>query len=295
MSDPSGLMVDCGNGYCGLPACNNGGATAGSSRDPGGCNVNCSNYPAASKWVNRGAIDVDLTPIKKKPRRWYQPVRNLVAGFGDRISEQWRGLEDASCFVSQEGHPWGCGSAPMTELARPSNAVRALTGADDPDIDRTSRGYKTGRVIADLVGPIPLIAPAAIEQTAAVTATRAATRAAAKITSRAERGAVGGERLLWTSWQNYPKVTQGGREYAQIGDRLYSHHAVDRLQPSGLGAPAGATGAGRSISPNFLEDVLGSTRGVPVKGPNGEPRLSFVSGSVQVITENDIVITVITR
>ncbi len=105
----------------------------------------------------------------------------------------------------------------------------------------------------------------------------------------------GGERLLWTSWQTYPKVTQGGREYAQIGDRLYTRHAVDRLQPSGLGAPAGATGAGRSISPNFVEDVLTSTRGVPVKGPNGEARLSFTSGTVQVITENNIVITVITR
>ena len=109
------------------------------------------------------------------------------------------------------------------------------------------------------------------------------------------KAANGGERLLWTSWQNYPKVTQGGREYAQIGDRLYGHHAVDRLHPSGLGAPAGATGAGRSISPNFVEDVLGSTKGVPVKGPNGEARLSFTSGTVQVITENNIVITVITR
>jgi hypothetical protein len=102
-------------------------------------------------------------------------------------------------------------------------------------------------------------------------------------------------RLPWTSWQNYPKTTVDGREYAQIGDRLYSRHAVDRLQPRGLGAPAGASGPGRSISPNFVEDVLSSTRGVPVKGPNGEPRLSFVSGSVQVITENNIVVTVITR
>jgi hypothetical protein len=32
-----------------------------------------------------------------------------------------------------------------------------------------------------------------------------------------------------------------------------------------------------------------------VKGPNGEARLSFTSGTVQVITENNIVITVITR
>lgn len=96
--------------------------------------------------------------------------------------------------------------------------------------------------------------------------------------------AEGGGRLLWTWWQNYPKVVQGGREYAQIGDRLYARHAVDRMQPSGLGAPAGATGAGRSISPNFVEDVLSSTRGVAVKGPNGEARLSFTSGTVQVVT-----------
>lgn len=98
----------------------------------------------------------------------------------------------------------------------------------------------------------------------------------------------GGSRLLWTSWQNYPKVMQGGREYAQIGDRLYTRHAVDRMQPGGLGATAGAAGPGRSISPDFVEDVLGSTRGVPVKGPAGEARLSYTSGSVQVITEDGI-------
>ena len=105
----------------------------------------------------------------------------------------------------------------------------------------------------------------------------------------------GAGKIPWTSWQNYPKVTQGGREYAQVGDRLYTRHAVDRMQPSGLGAPAGATGPGRSISPNYIEDVLGSTKGSPVKGPNGEARLSYTSGTVQVITEDNIVITVITR
>jgi RHS repeat-associated protein len=105
----------------------------------------------------------------------------------------------------------------------------------------------------------------------------------------------GGGRVLWTSWQNYPKVTVDGREYAQIGDRLYTQHAVDRMQPSGLGTPAGAPGPGRSISPNFIEDVLDNTQGVPVKGPAGETRLSYSSGSVQVITEDGIVITVITR
>jgi hypothetical protein len=101
--------------------------------------------------------------------------------------------------------------------------------------------------------------------------------------------------LLWTSWANYPKVTVNGREYAKIGDRLYSHHAVDRLQPSGLGAPAGATGAGRSVPPSVIDDILSTVKGTRVTGPHGEVRFSFVSGSVQVITEDDIVITVITR
>lgn len=43
------------------------------------------------------------------------------------------------------------------------------------------------------------------------------------------------------------------------------------------------------MSPNFVEDVLGSARGVPITGRDGEPRLSFVGGSVEVITENGIV------
>ena len=49
------------------------------------------------------------------------------------------------------------------------------------------------------------------------------------------------------------------------------------------------------MPPNMIEDILQSTKPTDVLGPHGEPRLSYVSGTVQVITENDIVITVITR
>ena len=87
-----------------------------------------------------------------------------------------------------------------------------------------------------------------------------------------------------------------GREYAQVGNRLCSRHAVDRRQPRGLGAPAGATSAGRSISPNFVEDVIrtGSTRDVIV---DGVTRTIYSSGSVQVVTEQGgrIVVTVLTH
>jgi hypothetical protein len=65
--------------------------------------------------------------------------------------------------------------------------------------------------------------------------------------------------------------------------------------------PGGASGPGRSISPNYVEDVLTSNQSVrkPAVGPNGEARWSYTSGTVEVITEpssgGEIVITVITR
>ena len=110
-------------------------------------------------------------------------------------------------------------------------------------------------------------------------------------------GAGGPERIPWTTYSEYPKVTIDGREYADVGGRPYTQHAVDRTLPSGLGAPAGGSGPGRSIAPQYIDDVLTSSHTVtkPVEGPNGEARVSHVNGSVEVITEGEIVITVITR
>jgi RHS repeat-associated protein len=97
-------------------------------------------------------------------------------------------------------------------------------------------------------------------------------------------------RPLWGFWDDYPKVTVNGTEYADVGGRLYTQHAVDRMIPRGFGG-------GRSISPTYVEEVLTSDLTVvkPVTGPLGQPRLSYVNGSVEVITENDIVVTIITR
>jgi len=89
----------------------------------------------------------------------------------------------------------------------------------------------------------------------------------------------------WTKWEDYEKVTVDGREYAKVGNRLYTRHAVERTYPSGL--------LGRSISPKFIEDVIetGIIRKVVI---NGIERIIHTSGTVQVVTEqNDrIVITV---
>ena len=105
-----------------------------------------------------------------------------------------------------------------------------------------------------------------------------------------------GGKIRWGFWDDYAKVTVEGREYAQVGDRLFTRHAVDRMTPSGLGTAAGGA-KGRSVSPNFIEDVLTSPKSsrISMKGPDGEARVSHQLGTLQVITENDIVITVITH
>ena len=101
------------------------------------------------------------------------------------------------------------------------------------------------------------------------------------------------KKLPWNSWANLPKVVENGKEYAKIGDRLYTGHAVDRTLPSGLGHPAGGAGPGRSISPTFVEDVIrnGSQTRITV---DGVPRIVHTSGTVKVVTEQGgrIVITV---
>jgi hypothetical protein len=103
----------------------------------------------------------------------------------------------------------------------------------------------------------------------------------------------GTEKLLWTSWREYPKVVENGREYAQIGNRLYTRHAVDYLQPSGLGTPAGATNIGRSISPTFVEEAILNGQATTVM-VDGVERTKHVWGDIQVITEDAgrIVVTV---
>ncbi len=102
--------------------------------------------------------------------------------------------------------------------------------------------------------------------------------------------------LEWNSWQNYPKTTVNGKKYAQVGDRLYSQHAVDRMQPSGLGSPAGTVGAGRNISPKIVEHTIKNGTKTHTTVNNIE-RILHWSGDVGVVTENNskVVITILRR
>ena len=74
---------------------------------------------------------------------------------------------------------------------------------------------------------------------------------------------------------------------------MYSQHAVDRMQPSGLGSPAGTVGPGRNITPNMVESVI--KEGTPQNSVvNGVTRTTYWSGDVGVVTENNsnIIVTI---
>jgi hypothetical protein len=94
-------------------------------------------------------------------------------------------------------------------------------------------------------------------------------------------------RLPWTSWQNATKVTVGGREYAQIGGRLYTQHAVERMMPSGL------SGYGRSIAPAYVEEAI-RTGTTTTQVVDGVTRTIHSSGTLRVVTEDGgrIIVTV---
>ena len=123
--------------------------------------------------------------------------------------------------------------------------------------------------------------------------------------------AIGGEsRLLWGRWEDYPKVKIRGRDYAKIGERLYTDHAVERMGPAGtapsaqnpsqskLERPKTADDARdtpyqrRGVSPTFVEYVIEYGTPRTTTGPRGEVRIIHSSGTVDVITENEIVITI---
>ena len=118
-----------------------------------------------------------------------------------------------------------------------------------------------------------------------------------------------GGKIPWNSWRGYKKVTVNGQEYAQVGNRLYTRHAVDRMQPSGLRASryqgsVGSTGGmpqirqagggydyGRAVAPEYVEATISSSRGIVQANGN----ISHTSGSLQVILNpQGAVVTIIT-
>ena len=82
-----------------------------------------------------------------------------------------------------------------------------------------------------------------------------------------------------------------------IGDRLYSKHAVDRMQPSGnrfgpnIYQGINGQNYGRSVAPQYVEYVISTAE--PKLQDNGN--LSYKSGTIKVITnQQGAVVTIMT-
>ena len=108
-------------------------------------------------------------------------------------------------------------------------------------------------------------------------------------------------KLPWTTWKEYPKITLNGTEYAKIGERLYTKHAVNYMRPSGWGALAGEMFnkegvpiPGRSLAPGFVEEVIKHGKFRETVMPNGVKRRIYSTGTSEIVTEQEgkIVITI---
>ena len=133
-------------------------------------------------------------------------------------------------------------------------------------------------------------------------------------TARITSGFADRNRILWGTWNDYEKVIINGEEVAVVGNRFYSRHAVDRMQPSGMryggrfsgadstgGYPqiqqAGSGGPnqldfGRAVPPTFVEHVIANSRGVVQANGN----ITHQLGTVQVIlAPGGRVVTIITH
>lgn len=93
--------------------------------------------------------------------------------------------------------------------------------------------------------------------------------------------------LEWKSWSQYERVEVGDSEYAIIGDRLYTRHAVERMQPRDFGPNLWRGDRGRSISPNLVDYVIrkGEVTNTTLTD-SGKIRKVHELGSVKVTTEN---------
>jgi RHS repeat-associated protein len=205
--------------------------------------------PATSQFISRD-------PLEGATRQPYAYADNAPTNYTDPSGA---GIGDIGMFISNAS----AGALDFASGGLSTKLAGKIVGFD-PDCAEWGPGFGTGQFLA--------------AGTAAFGLAEAGVRGAAWLASR--RAARSAGRLPWTAWENYQQVTVGGREYAQVGDRLYAKHAIERTMPRGL------TTNGRSISPSNIEDVIqnGTRSDVTVEGV---PRQVYRSGTVEVVTEQE--------
>ena len=99
----------------------------------------------------------------------------------------------------------------------------------------------------------------------------------------------------WGHWSDYEKVAINGKEYAKIGDWLYTRHAVENLYPSKMGRAPGHTSNHDHLNlpPKFVNDIISNknSKFAEVK-KDGATRRIYDANDIRIITEGKVVITI---
>lgn len=84
----------------------------------------------------------------------------------------------------------------------------------------------------------------------------------------------------WNSWDMLPKSDEG--DYALVGGRRYSRHAIDNMMPSGFGqgvAMSDSGDKGLGISPRIVEETI--RNGIKEASNDGDAqKLNYKLGNV---------------
>ena len=102
----------------------------------------------------------------------------------------------------------------------------------------------------------------------------------------------------WNNWKDIEKVILDNREYARYGDMLYTRHALENTYPSSLGRVVGHTSNHPpvGIPPSFIKMIIESPETkVSEKCVDGIARKLYETESLRVVTENDIVVTIVKK
>ena len=118
---------------------------------------------------------------------------------------------------------------------------------------------------------------------------------AAKNGNKANDAAKTMKYLPWGAWEDYDKVTRGGKEYVKLGDFYYTRHAVDEFTPAYIKSnKINGVEHSRGISPTFVNYMItdGVAEGVTTVSDARDGCKKFTNGIFEIITDKDVVVTI---
>lgn len=240
-----------------------------------------------------------------------------ICGIAQAVAEKETAVCDLTCIGDQALK----GSFSTYDASFISVVAQIIVGeipgvgtlADARDIvGDVVNGEEAWVIAADCIGLLPLVGMMKYTDELATVAKNADD--AALLLKNADEAVEAGKRVKyihWGKWGDYPHVEVNGKTYAEIGDFKYTHHAVDEflnpsietnqiLQISPVSGKPSWVEHSRGVPPSYVnwiltEGVENGTTVITEEFKDGVKRLVHQNGSLIVILEDDIVVSIMTR